>query len=69
MLITVRERCTVFRKSGAMCCYLQTQLEVLLIAGERGTVYCKSGILLLEMPLSRGERGATYSKSKTFSRC
>jgi hypothetical protein len=33
--------------------YLQQQLEVPLAARERGIIYCKSGAMLLEVPLQQ----------------
>jgi hypothetical protein len=33
--------------------YLQQQLDVPLLAEERDTIYCKSGAMLLEVPLQQ----------------
>jgi hypothetical protein len=47
--------------------YLQQQLDVPLLAEERDTIYCKSGAMLLEVPLTRRERGTFFSTSKAVS--
>jgi len=39
-------------------CYLHPQL-----AGELGLIYCKSGVRLLEMPLTKDQRGSRGEQS------
>jgi hypothetical protein len=49
-------------------CCLHQEAVLPLLAGKRGHIYCKSGVTMLEMPLTREERGTIYSKSKAIYR-